>query len=328
MKNSIALKKNVIGFIFLIIMKFIVPTNAFWSTGHMIVARIAYEQIKSTSPALLELIETEIKQLSQFAKEDKYPFVEAANWPDDIKEVGVLQFNQWHEVRTPIIRDGYEGDTFEEPQNVTWAINQMVQTLNFTEKKGMDPGFGVSFAWRFLIHLVGDIHQPLHSGTLYSEKFPNSDDVGNKFICSTTINPNYPESEITNLHKLWDSCVDQYGSIWNPLTLSEWDQIGTFAHELMTKHPRESVWKRLEITDPFDWADESHEFAKEYVYDGVTPGGKVSEAYIERGRRLINEQLAVAGYRLADLSEKIATKRFYDIYKEEPEYPYFLVQLN
>lgn len=165
----------------------------------MIVARIAYEQIKSSNPTLLELIETEIGQLGQFSKDGNYPFVEASNWPDDIKELGMLQFNQWHVVRTPIIRDGYQGDTFEEPQNATWAINQMIQTLSFTEKKGMDPGFGVSFAWRFLIHLVGDIHQPLHTGTLYSKEYPESDNIGHRWRLD------YFKPDMDEMHHFWDA---------------------------------------------------------------------------------------------------------------------------
>lgn len=96
----------------------------------------------------------------------------------------------------------------------------------------------------------------------------------------------------------------------------------------MVKHPREYFSKRLEITDSFEWAAEGNEFAKKFVYDGITPGEDLSEEYIERGRKFINEQLTIAGYRLADISEKIATKRYYDLYQEDQQYPYFLVQLN
>jgi hypothetical protein len=70
----------------------------------------------------------------------------------------------------------------------------------------------------------------------------------------------------------------------------------------MKSFPREDgkIAKRLSVTKFADWAAESHDIARDYVYDGITPGGTPSAEYMERGRAMINEQLAVAGYRLAD----------------------------
>ena len=50
---------------------------------------------------------------------------------------------------------------------------------------------------------------------------------------------------------------------------------------------------------------ESHKYAKEYVYDGIEPDSRPSDEYIERGSAFINEQLAVAGYRLADIITEV-----------------------
>lgn len=51
--------------------------------------------------------------------------------------------------------------------------------------------------FRFLVHLVGDIHQPLHTVSLWDNQFPKGDQGGNLFAISF--------QNISNLHALWDS---------------------------------------------------------------------------------------------------------------------------
>lgn len=291
-------------------------TFAFWSTGHMIVARIAYERLKDLNPHLLSHIEDEIKILSEFAAEGKYNFVEASNWPDDIKEVGVNQFTPWHVDRFPHFESEFKEEPYKERMDVIWAINQMITTLNFKGKGRLNPGFGASFSWRFLIHLIGDIHQPLHASQRYSETYPEGDNIGHSFKFK------YHKEEMSDLHSFWDACVDQYGSLWNPLTEQEWDLIGQYAGEIMAKFPPESVKTRLEVTDPLEWAKESHELAIKYVYTGIKENEELPQEYIDRGRILINEQIALAGYRMADLFLKISDYRFSEIDYPQEYYSY------
>ena len=100
-------------------------------------------------------------------------------------------------------------------------------------KHYMDDGLAHSFNARYLIHLVGDIHQPLHGSSYYGEKFPNSDRGGNSWKV------NYPQNkEVTQLHALWDSCVDQYGSIWTPIKESLFHVIEEAAANLTQQYTR------------------------------------------------------------------------------------------
>jgi len=62
----------------------------------------------------------------------------------------------------------------------------------------MNLEFEKSLLIRYLIHVLGDIHQPLHAVALFNEKFPKGDQGGNLFIIK------YDEN-IGNLHKLFDS---------------------------------------------------------------------------------------------------------------------------
>lgn len=272
------------------------PTLCFWSTGHMIIARIAYEEIKVKDPAYFKQITKEIELLKDFGQEGLNPFVESSVWADDNKAIGWGAFSNWHFVDTPVIAEGFEGEYEVDKANATWAIYEMKKTLKNTRKPKFNNGLALSFAWRYLIHLVSDIHQPLHASALYSDDFPHGDRGGNSFKIK------YPkDKQIYNLHALWDACVDQYGSIWAPINQGEWNQLGTFADKIKAEYPRNKVASRVKILDEREWAKESNKIAKEAVYADIEPRTIPSDEYIERGRKVVNEQLAVAGYRLADL---------------------------
>lgn len=272
------------------------PTLAFWSTGHMIISRIAYEEIKNKDPNYLKEIQAEIDVLTQYSKEKSHSFVESAVWADDNKGIAWGAFNNWHFVDTPVIRPDFQGETEIENMNATWAIYEMEKTLKNKNHPSFDSHLALSFAWRYLIHLVGDIHQPLHASSLYSEKFQKGDRGGNSFKIDYA-----PNKDAKNLHALWDACVDQYGSIWAPMTEEEFEYLSNVAFNLTQAIPRSKVAKRVAILDERVWAQESHEISEKIVYDSIEPDSKPSDEYISRGREVVNEQLVVAGYRLADI---------------------------
>lgn len=256
---------------------------AFWSTGHMIIAKIAENELMASNPKLFEIVDNEVKILSQWSKEKGHEFVESSTWADDNKGVSWAAFNGWHFVDTPIIEAGWHGETEYDPENATWALNQSKRTLSDTRKHSMDDGLSRSFMLRYLIHVVGDIHQPLHGAAYYSDKFPKGDRGGNSW--KVTYN-----KEIDNLHKLWDSCVDQYGSIWTPISDHYWETLEGFAKDLTQQYPRDHSEIKSKVSDlKFEnWAKESHKFAEDYVYDGIEPSSTPSPEYIERGREKIN----------------------------------------
>lgn len=62
--------------------------------------------------------------------------------------------------------------------------------------------FEKSLLIRYLIHVLGDVHQPLHASSLFNDRFPNGDKGGNDFRIDYS-------SNINNLHKLFDSGADK-----------------------------------------------------------------------------------------------------------------------
>lgn len=272
------------------------PTYAYWSTGHMIISKIAYEEIKNKDPKMLAEIEKEIGLLKEWSMEGNHTFIESAVWADDNKAVAWGAMSNWHFVDTPVIRPDFHGETEVELMNATWATYEMEKTIKNKNKPKFDSGLAVSFAWRYLIHLVGDMHQPLHSASLYSAKFEHGDRGGNSFHIHYE-----DDHQIKNLHALWDACVGQYGSIWAPMNQNEYEHISTVATNLTNSIPRSAVADRVKILDNRVWATESNEIAEKVVYADIQPNEAPSEEYLARGRRVVDEQLVVAGYRLADM---------------------------
>ncbi len=135
-------------------------------------------------------------------------------------------------------------------------------------------------ALKFLVHFVGDVHQPLHLG--------NRKDRGGR-----TFRVRY-KGKVANLHSLWDGGLINWRG--------ESPRVGAknlfkYAARLNEEVSAEKVsdWCLSTISD---WANESRSLALKEVYN---VDGDLSKAYIKRGREIINLRLTQAGIRLAHL---------------------------
>lgn len=91
--------------------------------------------------------------------------IEAACWPDDIKVFGFEGTNPWHFVDRPNNPYGYVNiTTLAFDNRVDWAISESINTL----KSGSSYPYIESTMMRYLIHFVGDSHQPLHTTSQFS----------------------------------------------------------------------------------------------------------------------------------------------------------------
>ena len=70
-------------------------------------------------------------------------------------------------------------------------------------KQAKNEEIGISTALRFLIHYVGDIHQPLHTTARVNEQWPKGDKGGNDFKLPAKYRAN-------NLHAVWDKVVYKF----------------------------------------------------------------------------------------------------------------------
>lgn len=281
---------------------------AWWGTGHLMTARVAYDRLIATdNEEVIELVEEQLDVLRSFVHmEQNHPFVECATFADFIKNSGFNDLSTWHYVDTPFFDEGYTTEVHDDPSNVVWAIDQMHKQIvdpvgtiygPVNPTLPVDLSFGRSFNMRLLIHYFGDIHQPLHSVSRYTENYPNGDAGGNLF----GIPASGPDGGVTNLHAVWDSVAYAYADfIDQPLTDDSWEFLGREAFKIQMSHPFDS-FDLAELTRPeSEWYTETLELAETVVYPGAIENEPLSEEYIQNAAEIAKRQIAKGGYRLAD----------------------------
>jgi hypothetical protein len=122
-------------------------------------------------------------------------FIESACWPDDLKGAKMNFWDNWHFVDRIFNVDGLDSTGMYKEINVLFGLNQTMAILNDFNSGNL---VGQSMMARYVLHLIGDLHQPLHCTSLIDYEFPKGDMGGNNI--KITYN-----GEQTELHGFWDS---------------------------------------------------------------------------------------------------------------------------
>lgn len=133
---------------------------------------------------------------------------------------------------------------------------------------------------KFLAHFVGDLHQPLHVG--------NREDRGGNDIDVVVVRWWFLPVERTNLHRVWDTTlVERTGSSWKRR-----------AGQLLRRTDAEDAeaWQGGWFVD---WANDTRGVFMRSGLAETASGTRITGAYIEGHREVVNEQLTKAGLRLA-----------------------------
>jgi hypothetical protein len=108
-----------------------------------------------------------------------------------------------------------------------------------------------------------------------------------------------------SLHGLWDSGVGLFKKYPLPLKNSDRQEIAQFASTIMHEYPPPYFSNQVYEKALNVWAQESFNIAHEAVYSDITEHTAPSAFYINRGQIVSQQQLALAGYRLAILLNQI-----------------------
>jgi hypothetical protein len=144
----------------------------------------------------------------------------------------------------------------------------------------------------YLVHLIGDMHQPLHCESFYSDDYPNGDRGGNDFFVRLPQGP-------SRLHPIWDDLLGI-----TPNLLLECRN----AVDLQVNFPRAALPELRKDTTPVAWSLESRKLAIKYGYlNGHLKGSTnaadapmLPDGYLKAATAVARRQAALAGYRLAD----------------------------
>ena len=175
-----------------------VPALAWNIPGHMLSAAIAYQVLQQESPQTIEKVKAVLEKHPWYANQwqarlQDVPvadhglvlFMQAARWADDIRSNDKQQHRAlWHYINWPFKPDG-QPPTVQirepEPVNILTALAEnesVVKNESDPERKA------IALAWLF--HLVGDIHQPLHTAQLFTVDYPQGDRGGNEICVRVT----------------------------------------------------------------------------------------------------------------------------------------------
>jgi hypothetical protein len=243
---------------------------------------------------------------------------DSATWADDLRKVRP-EASAWHYIDIP--RNASRGALEEFCPASTGCITSVTEhEIELLRNAGNTPQVRAD-ALRFIIHFVGDLHQPLHCVS-------NNDMGGNcvpvDFFGNPPVekNPQY-ESYAPNLHAIWDSAIIQRTKGMEPV--AQW------ADSLDRQFSSQaSAWQKQGISVE-SWAWEGHELADSVVYAKLPTAipvekpevvkscaddnhvsarmlklhEQVSQPYVDAAAPTINEQIAKAGVRLAMVLNQI-----------------------
>jgi nuclease S1 len=244
--------------------------------GHRIVAAIAFKLLPPEKAAALD------KLLQQ--SDVKRNFVEAASYADEVirGEDHAGKFSPWHFVDWPDKRKKYN-DSFCEP---TCIIDELPDQIDAASTQTDQDDKALALSW--VIHLVGDIHQPLH---VSDRKDRGGNDFHVTYRGSSECSDKHGEKvKKVELHKVWDDCLVfelQGDDTWQQLAEKIRGNLTTYKG-----HPAASG-------EVQDWANESHALAHKVAYDGLKQGADLQDSYIKKALPLVRDQLLKAGIRLA-----------------------------
>ena len=234
-----------------------------WSkTGHRTVGEVAQHHLsKKTRKALKKLLNGEsLAYVSTFA--------------DDIKaDRAYKEFSAWHYVNIPQGKN-YEDIEPSEHGDLIVGINKCIEIIKDDNSKKEDKVFYL----KMLVHLIGDLHQPMHVGR-YEDKGGN--DIQLQWFNTGT-----------NLHRVWDSnMINDYGMSYTELASS------------LPQLSKEQV-KFIQQGTIYDWVEESQEIADK-LYDSVEVGEKLYYRYSYEWWGTVETQLQKGGLRLAKVLNEL-----------------------
>jgi len=301
------------------------PLFAWNATGHQLVAAIAWDRMTPAArqqaiallraaPAdacLLNLFPTDSRPLDVRQREF---FVRASTWSDsvrpdrnDTRPCTRFHRRDWHFIN--FFWSGLSGGAGANlPTNrseIAVPTDNAVERLVFLRPLVAcsaapcgTPRAAQSTALAWILHLIGDIHQPLHSTARVTTQ-PDErqgDQGGNLFKLGPPSVTNPPLS----LHGYWDGIIDRAV----PRLPSEGEQayVSRVSAAIVMKHPPASMTPRLKPAEFAAWSNEGFETTKRSVYPNtLTRGQMPPPAYQTNALTIAQEAIALGGYRLADL---------------------------
>lgn len=173
-------------------------------------------------------------------------------------------------------------------RNILWALQEQTALLRNTSQSPLVR----ALALRFIIHLFGDLHEPMHCVTRVTEDHLKGDYGGNLYYIEDGRN-----WHVRNLHSLWDSGAGLYDSI----SRTDLNMLSDLAVELTGEFPPAALPEFVPGDSNFTgWAIESHSIAVSQAYTGIGYDGPVDPQYRAAAQATVRRRIALGGLRLSN----------------------------
>jgi hypothetical protein len=298
------------------------PAYAWNRAGHTMTAEIAFELLNEEQQQyVVEILNAHPRFRQDFAaampkeiqsgsgrEKALWLFQRASIWPDLVRHIGQADRTRyhrsaWHFINLPVflteedekVLAGELDDNvqmqFDAPlrQNLNLVQALKGNLLVWRDETAPDAEKAIALCW--ILHLTGDLHQPLHNVALYSRAyFPHGDYGGNLIAVRR-------KDEVTNLHVVWDGLTYRFDDL-----LSDKNTKELLSNDAVQMHSINA------------WASRDHKLAMEYVYsDDVrrellhkisnkrNPEISLTDEYLVTATRVAKSQIIIAGHRIAAL---------------------------
>jgi nuclease S1 len=243
--------------------------HAWGGTGHKVIAKVAEARLSARA-------RSEVRWLLRSGHMGRsLPAI--SSWADWIRDRRP-ETKRWHYVDIPRRATSYvpSRDCKQTPEGdcVVAATERWIAVLSDAKRSRA----ARREALAFVVHFVGDLHQPLHCADDHDH---GGNEVEVRFFA-------WP----SNLHRVWDSALIDHTGL----------DVDTYARRLGEWLARQDT-ARLQAGGPADWAIESHDVAVAHVYP-LPADHRIGEAYYQANRPVLDAQLAKAGLRLAAVLEQ------------------------
>ena len=302
-------------------------THAWNDTGHMTVAELAWRNLSASKRTAISNL---LKQHPHYSlllatnvpagvDTNEWVFLKAATWPDMVRpnfgaphpkppEIIKYHHDKWHYINLPYVWPADAGHAFNtnySATNILWALSNAVSVLKDANESTTNQA--VSLCW--VLHLIGDVHQPLHATMIFATNYPHGDAGGNALAVAE------PGLQPTNLHAFWDDLLGTGTSYHFIDTLADGLEAGSPYDATKTKEYKKNT------TYP-SWAHESCAAAQAFAYlDGelkfadwndystnkfsATAVPVLAGSYVSNAENLAHRRIALAGQRLAKVLKKL-----------------------
>lgn len=244
----------------LVLVLYSLPGFAWGPEGHRLVARMAQEMLTPEAAARVQATLAPAESIALLA-----------SWADEIRN-NRKETEPWHFIDIPIDSAGLN---MQRDCPVAGCVLSKISEFRLDWR---DPRLSPAArreALLFLVHFVGDMHQPLHCAN-------NHDRGGNDVTVKV-------DGKAMNLHHLWDSAwLDR---------MSPEDQLFVSLSQSITPEQK-ADWARGTVED---WAAESFDLARKVVYGSLPPARRVDEMYQHAAVPVVETQLEKAAVRLAEI---------------------------